>query len=117
MSKRMSNEQLGAKLDTLVDLLTAQAIAAPASSTQTLIESPDTTEDGENVTVEVDAAYLARMNEKAADHATAQGAEVVLYARLNKAKETKLAYALRPRYDTQIAKQPSHIGPVGSFQP
>lgn len=115
MSKRMSNEQLGTKLDTLIDLLTEQAMPS-ADSTPKQVTTP-TTEDGENVSVEVDAAYLSRMNEKAADHATAQGSEVVLYARLNKAKETKLAYALRERYDTQIAKQPSHIGPVGSFQP
>ena len=110
---RMSNEQLGAKLDTLVDLLTAQAIsAAPAADA-----APDATEGGETEVVEVDDAYLTLMKDKAADHAKAQGTEVVLYARLNKAKETKLAYALRERYDTQIAKQPSHIGPVGSFQP
>ena len=46
----------------------------------------------------------------------AKGEEVVLYARKNKQGTTKLAYALRERYDDVISGQPSHIGAVGSFQ-
>ena len=115
--KRVSNEQVLTALtdgfDRLIASLTAQAMPVADKADA----APDTTKGGDTEVVEVDDAYLTLMKGKAADHATAQGNEVVLYARLNKAKETKLAYALRERYDTQIAKQPSHIGPVGSFQP
>jgi hypothetical protein len=55
------------------------------------------------------------MTEKAANHATSKGCEVVLYARKNQRGETKLAYALRERFDTLTDK--GLIGPVGSFQP
>jgi hypothetical protein len=115
MSKRVSNEQVLTAItdgfDKLIGVLTAQAMPSSEATAPVATKGSD-----ETPTIDVDQAYLARMNEKAADHATAQGSEVVLYARINKAGETKLAYALRDRYDTQIAKQPSHIGPVGSFQ-
>jgi hypothetical protein len=120
MGKRVTTAELGAKLDTLIDILTAQAMPADIGKTG-LVETPATsvevetpTEDGE---VAIDEAYLAHMNAKAADHATCKGSEVVLYARKNKRAETKLAYALRERYDDVIVSQPSHIGAVGSFQP
>ena len=110
MSKRITTAQLGEKLDKLIELMTAQAIQAPPVATP---ESP-TTEGG---SVKVDSAYLAHMNAKAADHATAKGSEVVLYARQNQRGETKLAYALRDRFDEVVSKQPSCKGAVGSFQP
>jgi hypothetical protein len=109
-ASRTSNKDIADRLDTLIDLLTATAIAAPAATT---VETPAITEGD----VKVDEAYLAHMNLKAADHATTKGEEVVLYARKNKAGETKLAYALRGRYDEVVKKQPSCIGPVGSFKP
>ena len=112
MSARVSTAQLGEKLDKLIEIMTQQAIAAPAPVT--LVETPTESETPSKVAV--DEAYLAHMNLKAADHATAKGSEVVLYARKNKQGETKLAYALRDRYDEQIVRQPSHIGAVGSFQ-
>ena len=104
-------EGLAGKIDSLVDVLTTQAqpAAAPATPDRTIAEEP--------TSVDVDKAYLAHMNVKAAEHATTKGSEVVLYARKNRAGEIKLAYALRERYDEQIARQPSNLGAVGTFQP
>lgn len=109
-AKRISNKQIADKLDTLISILTAQAMESTTPISTAVIPA----EQGE---VKVDAAYMAHMTAKAADHATLKGEEVVLYGRKNKAGETKLAYALRTRYDEVVAKQPSNLGPVGSFQP
>jgi hypothetical protein len=110
MAKRVTTAQLGEKLDTLIDILSQQAVqqAAPAAAVEPAATNP---------TVKVDDQYLAHMTAKAADHATAKGESVVLYARRNKRGETKLAYALAPRFDEVVAKQPSCLGSVGSFQP
>jgi hypothetical protein len=107
-ASRTSNKDIADKLDTLIGILTAQA-----EQTQPVAASP-TTEGG---TVQVDEAYLECMTPKAAAHATDKGEETVLYARVNKAGETKLAYALRSRYDAVVAKQPSCKGAVATFQP
>jgi hypothetical protein len=101
-----------AAIDKLVNVLTATAVAAP----QPKAESVPTSEP-KATSVDVDAAYMAHMTAKAADHATAKGSEVVLYARRNRQGQVKLAYALKERYDSQIERQPSCIGPVGSFKP
>ena len=98
-----------ASIDKLVTALTGSAMAAPAVAT------PITEGEGEAPAIEVPEGYLAKMTEKAANHATSKGCEVVLYARKNQAGETKLAYALRERFDTLTDK--GLIGPVGSFQP
>ncbi len=114
---RTSNKDIADKLDTLIDILTAQAM--PVAETPAPSDpGPIRDEGGEAKSdIAVDEAYLAHMTAKAADHATAKGDEVVLYARKNKRAETKLAYALRERYDDVIVGQPSHLGAVGSFQP
>ena len=106
---RTSNKDIADKLDTLIGILTTQAMEST-----TPVQTEPTIKDG---TVKVDPDYMAHMTAKAADHATNKGEEVVLYARHNKAGETKLAYALRSRYDEVVAKQPSCDGAVGSFQP
>lgn len=110
---RTTNKDIAEKLDTLIDLMTAQAMqenVAPAA--QPKAEAEAVTKD-----VKLDEAYLEHQKVKAQAHATAKGSEVVLYVRRNKAGENKVAYALRPRYDEQIVKQPSHIGAVASLQP
>lgn len=101
-------DALDAGFDRLITALTANAVSAPAA-----IAAPSVPEG----TVAVDEAYLSHMTLKAAEHATNKGEEVVLYARRNKAGETKLAYALRSRFDEVVAKQPSCKGAVASFQP
>jgi len=107
-ASRTSNKDIADRLDTLIDLMTAQAsqaaVAAPAATPT------------EGSSIDVDPEYLAHMTAKAADHATAKGEDVVLYARRNKAGTLKLAYALRARFDTVVAKQPSCIGPVEEFK-
>ena len=121
--KRTSMKDVAAKLDTLIDLMTSQAsqaeIAAPSEApdsptTEGQLASQVSDSDG---TVKVDEKYLAHMTPKAAEHATTKGEEVVLYARRNGRGETKLAYALRSRYDDVVAKQPSCLGAVASFKP
>lgn len=102
-------ENQTASIDKLVTALTAGAIAPAAPS----VAQPIT--EGDAPAIEVSEGYLARMTEKAANHATSKGCEVVLYARKNQRGETKLAYALRERFDTLTDK--GLIGPVGSFQP
>jgi hypothetical protein len=92
-------------IDALVTAMTAQAIA-PVAAPVTESDAPK---------VEVAEGYLAKMTDKASAHATAKGSEVVLYARRNGRGETKLAYALRERYDTLTDR--GLIGPVGTFQP
>lgn len=109
-ASRVSNKDildgLESGFDRLITALTANAVPAAA-------KPAPTTEGGD---IEVDEAYLSHMTVKAADHATLKGEEVVLYSRKNKAGETKLAYALRSRYDEVVAKQPSCLGAVGTFQ-
>ncbi len=102
-----------ASIDALVNALTAKEIAAPSNEGDT--EGAVSTAAIAETEVPVDAAYLSHMTAKAADHATAKGQTVILYARRNKAGETKLAYALQERYDSVVSKQPSCIGPMGSF--
>lgn len=114
-ASRTSNKDICDKLDTLIGIMTAQAMPA-ADPVLPEVTTPVTEGDEPESTVKVDEAYLAHMTAKAADHATAKGEEVVLYARKNKQGTTKLAYALRERYDDVISRQPSHIGAVGSFQ-
>lgn len=94
-------------IDALVTALTAGAIAPAVAAPVT--EGDDTPK------VEVAEGYLAKMTEKASAHATTKGSEVVLYARKNQRGETKLAYALRERYDALNDR--GLIGPVGTFQP
>lgn len=93
-------------IDALVTALTAGAIAPAADAPVVNDDTPK---------VEVAEGYLAKMTEKASAHATAKGSEVVLYARRNGRGETKLAYALRERFDTLTDR--GLIGPVGTFQP
>ena len=105
-------EALNAGFDRLITALSADAIAAPSVPAAANVAAPAVGE----TEVAVDEAYLAHMTAKAADHATNKGSTVVLYARRNKAGETKLAYALKERFDTVVIKQPSCLGPMGSFK-
>lgn len=105
-------ENQTASIDALVSALTASAIDKPVATEQ----NAPTKEAISETDISVDDAYLQHMTAKAADHATAKGETVVLYARRNKANETKLAYALQERYDTVVSKQPSCLGPIGSFK-
>lgn len=110
---RTSNKDILVALDNgfdrLITALTANAIAPAATAADPVAETP--------AAPQVDPAYMAHQSAKAAEHATNKGEEVVLYTRRNKSGEVKVAYALRSRFDEVVAKQPSCIGPVGSFQP
>ncbi len=113
--KRTTNKDIidalakqGDSIDKLVTALTSQAMpdGGTKGGAPVKTDSP-----------KVDEAYLTHQKGKSQAHATDKGCEVVLYARVNKAGETKLAYAQRDRYDDVIIGQPSHIGPVATFQP
>lgn len=111
-ASRVSNKDildgLNTGFDRLINALTADAISieTPANSEATPVQKS-----------EVDPSYMAHQSLKAQEHATAKGEEVVLYTRRNKNGECKVAYSLRERFDSVVSKQPSCIGPVGSFQP
>ena len=113
MATRVTTAQLGEKLDRLVDILSAQAIAAPVATT--VAPTEETAE--ETSTIKVDAAYLTHQKGKSQAHSNDKGQPVVLYCRVNKAGETKLAYALVERYNDSIVNQPSHRGEVARFTP
>ncbi len=108
----------GESIDKLINVLTAQSM--PADPGPIRDEAADTAPVEDKTTdnkLKVDDAYLVHQKAKAQAHADAKGTEVVLYCRVNKANETKIAYALRERYDDTIAKQPSHRGAVATFTP
>lgn len=109
-ASRTTNKDLAEKLDTLIDVLTAQAM--PQAPVIVADAAPST--DGVEV-VELDKAYLAHVTAKVTAHQKEKGGEFVLYTRKNKAGEMKLAYAARERYDAQVINQPSHIGAVATF--
>ena len=114
MGERVSNkailDSLNDGFDRLITALTANAMAPVATATAPAAKAAP-------AAPQVDPSYMAHQSAKAAEHATNKGEEVVLYTRRNKSGEVKVAYALRSRFDEVVAKQPSCIGPVGSFQP
>ena len=107
---RVTNEQIVAKLDTLIDVLTKSALEVTATAAPTEQSSVE-----QEPTIKVTENYRKVMNGKAQDHATKHGEEVVLYARRNKANEVKLAFALRPRFDT--LQDARFLGVLAAFQP
>jgi len=100
-------DALNEGFDKLITVLTQQAmpVAAPAETASA------------NQDVSVDEAYKAHQSTKAAAHAVDKGQPVVLYARKNKAGETKIAYALAERFTDVVAKQPSCLGALEIYQP
>ncbi len=102
----------GESIDKLINVLTAQSMPVEAP-----VEDKTTEGKAKDPRIAVDDAYLTHQKGKAQAHADSKGTEVVLYCRVNKAAETKLAYALRERYDDTIVNQPSHRGAVATFQP
>jgi len=117
MAERTSNKQIADKLDTLIGLMVAQAERDTEAAPLPVLTNEVTEPVAAPTSIKVDAAYKAHQEGKSQEHADTKGVEVVLYARKNKLGETKLAYALRSRYDEVVSKQPSHLGPVASFQP
>lgn len=119
MAKRVTTAELGSKIDKLIDVLTAQAIApapvaAPAKGSPAEVAFAA---DAVNNTVQLDGAYLTHQKGKSQAHANDKGMTVILYCRVNKAGETKLAYSLEERYNASIINQPSHRGEVARFTP
>lgn len=112
-TERTSNKDIASKLDTLIDLMTANAMAEKAPPVLTDKVS-DTTEGSEVV---IDESYLAHVKPKVQAAANTHNIEYILYARKNKRGENKLAYAQRSRYDDVVSKQPSCLGAIESFLP
>lgn len=108
---RTSNKDIADRLDTLIDLLTKQAMPANEAAIPVL---PVKAEPENNV--DVDEAYLQHITAKAQGKADEVGEQYVVYARRNKAKQIKLAYALLSRFDS-VSKQPSCIGAIAEITP
>ena len=91
--KRVSNERILTALEAL-----PVAIAAAMGTVATAAPIADSTESSEDDNgldkIQVDAAYLSHVSAKLQDRANDTGETYVLYARKNKAGETKLAYCL-----------------------
>ncbi len=105
----------GESIDKLINVLTAQSMPADETADTSPVE--DKVKDKVTEGIKVNEAYLTHQKGKAQAHADSKDTEVVLYCRVNKAAETKLAYALRERYDDTIVNQPSHRGAIATFQP
>ncbi len=91
--KRVSNERILTALEALPAAIAAAM--GTTASTQTVASTTEGSEDDNGLDkVQVDAAYLSHVSAKLQDRANGDGNTYVLYARKNKAGETKLAYCL-----------------------
>lgn len=87
----------------------AQA-AAPAESTQTMGD-----EKGETTTAEIDPGYLSHVSGTLQDRANLNNMAYVMYARKNKAGETKLAYCPADKWSALTDRR--IIGAVKTVSP
>lgn len=109
MSARTTNTQIAAKLDQLIDILTAQAM--PRNEVPVLQPEVPAKQDS----IQIDAKYKGVMEGKAQDYANKYGQSAVLYARLNTKGETKLAFATAEKYKN--LRDRGHLGAIGTFKP
>lgn len=114
---KVTTMELAAKLDVVADNLDklVNAITAQAITAQPEAAAPEAPK--EQTTIKADAAYVDLMSAKAQAHADTKAEPVVLYGRRNKGGETKIAYALQSRFDTQVSLQASCLGAIKLFTP
>lgn len=110
-SNRVSNRQI---LDVLTDLPAAIASAIAGSAAPVAIATP-ADDSAKAETPAVDAAYLSHVASKLQVRANDTKQDFVLYARRNKAGETKLAYCVASKWSTLTDKR--IIGPVKTVSP
>jgi len=115
---KVTTMELAAKLDVVADNLDrlVNAMTAQAITAQPEAAAPEAPKE-EQTTIKADAAYVDLMSAKAQAHADTKAEPVVLYGRRNKGGETKIAYALQTRFDTQVSKQASCLGAIKLFIP
>ncbi|KKL46285.1 hypothetical protein LCGC14_2347110, partial [marine sediment metagenome] len=70
---------------------------------------------GNDQTASIDAAYLSHMTNKLQARSNDDGKDYVLYARVNKANQTKLAYCVADKWAGLTDKR--IIGPVKTVSP
>lgn len=110
---RVSNEQI---LTCLTDLPVAIAAAIGNQASPSVVKTPTDDETvGNDGTINVDKAYLDHVGTKLQARANADGNTYVLYARRNKANETKLAYCLGSKWTSLTDKR--IIGAVKTIAP
>ena len=107
---RVSNEQI---LTALTDLPSAIAIAMAGTQAEPILPTDDNTKGDK--TASVDAAYMSHMVAKVQARANSDGNSYVLYARTNKANQTKLAYCVADKWTGLTDKR--ILGPVKTVSP
>lgn len=86
-------------INALVGAIAGQVSTPPAPETQ--VTDPNPKADAPNK-ARYERDYMAHMQSKVADLVASDGQPRVLYGRVNKAGEHKLAYALRTRFDSGL---------------
>jgi hypothetical protein len=110
--KRVSNRQI---LDALTDLPSAIASAIAGTAAPVAIATPADETVGNDQTASIDAAYLSHVASKLQTRANDTGKDYVLYARVNVAGQTKLAYCEADKWSG--LKDKRIIGPVKTVSP
>lgn len=112
---RVSNKQILTALNDLpaaiANAIQGTAIAAPAVSA----EAETAPVSGETVKAKLDPGYLAHVSGQLQDRANMNKTTYVLYARTNKANETKLAYCAADKWSGLTDRR--IIGPVSTVSP
>lgn len=114
MTGRVSNKQI---LEALNDLPAAMAAAMQGTQATPVAETPTPADEsaGNDTTINVDAGYLSHVTAKLQDRANTDGNTYVLYARVNKANETKLAYCLGSKWSSLTDRR--IVGAVKTIAP
>jgi len=111
-SNRVSNRQI---LDALTDLPSAIASAIAGTAAPVAIDTPADDTPAATKAPAVDAAYLSHVATKLQARANDTKKDYVLYARINKAGETKLAYCEADKWSSLTDKR--IVGPVKTVSP
>jgi len=113
MTGRVSNKQI---LDSLNELPGAIAAAIAGTSANTAVAAPaEAPAKADAETVNVDKGYLSHMSTKLQARSNDDGKTYVLYARVNVAQQTKLAYCEASKWSTLTDKR--IVGAIKTIAP
>ncbi len=111
-NNRVGNRQL---LTAIEGMPAAIAAAIAETTAPVAIATPADETVGNDQTASVDAAYLSHMTAKLQARSNDDKQSYVLYARTNKANQTKLAYCVADKWSGLTDKR--IIGPVRTVSP
>ena len=111
MTGRVSNTQIL----TALEGLPAAIAAAMAPTAPVAVATPADQPKAESDTVSVDKAYLSHVSAKLQDRSNTDRNTYVLYARINKAGETKLAYCVADKWSSLTDKR--IVGAMSTIAP